>query len=69
MEPEISSPYSQVPANLSLSTKMYNEEKLYSVRSLVVIQILNFQRDLFVMRFVRLEDSEISLKCQNMYHN
>ena len=28
-------------------TKMYNEEKLYSVRSLVVVHILNFQ-DLFM---------------------
>ena len=34
---------------------MYNEEKLYSVRSLVVIHILNFQRDLIVMRFIRIE--------------
>ena len=34
---------------------MYNEEKLYSVRSLVVVHILNFQRDLVVMRFIRIE--------------
>jgi len=34
---------------------MYNEEKLYSVISLVVVQILNFQRDLVVVRFVRIE--------------
>ena len=34
-------------------TKMYNEEKLYSVRSLVV-HILNFQRDL-VMRVIHIE--------------
>jgi len=34
---------------------MYNEEKLYSVRSLVVVRILNFQRDLVVMRFIRIE--------------
>ena len=27
-------------------TKIYNEEKLYSVRPLVVVHILNFQRDL-----------------------
>jgi len=32
---------------------MYNEEKLYSVRSLVVVNILNFQRDLVVMRFIQ----------------
>jgi len=32
---------------------MYNEEKLYSVRSLVVVHILNF-RDL-VMRFIHVE--------------
>ena len=30
------------------------EEKLYGVRSLVVIYILNFQRDL-VMRFIRID--------------
>jgi len=36
-------------------TKMYNEEKLYSVRSLVVVYILNFQRDLVVIRFIRIE--------------
>jgi len=34
---------------------MYNEEKLYSVRSLVVVHILNFQRDLVVMRFIHIE--------------
>ena len=34
---------------------MYNEEKLYSVRSLVAVHILNFQRDLVVMRFIRIE--------------
>jgi len=34
---------------------MYNEEKLYSVRSLVVVHILNFQRDLVVMRLIRIE--------------
>jgi hypothetical protein len=34
---------------------MYNEEKLYSVRSLVVVHILNFQRDLVVMQFIRTE--------------
>jgi len=34
---------------------MYNEEKLYSVRSLVVVHIVNFQRDLVVMRFIRIE--------------
>jgi len=36
-------------------TKMYNEEKLYSVRSLVLVHILNFQRYLVVMRFIRIE--------------
>ena len=36
-------------------TKMYDEEKLYIVRSLVVVQILNFQRDLVVMLFIRIE--------------
>ena len=35
--------------------KMYNEEKLYIVRSLVVVHILNFQRDLVVIRFIRIE--------------
>ena len=34
---------------------MYNEEKLYTVRSLVVVHILNFQRDLVVRRFFRIE--------------
>jgi len=34
---------------------MYNEQKLYSVRSLVVVHILNFQRDLVVMLFIRIE--------------
>jgi len=34
---------------------MYNEEKLYSVGSLVLVHILNFQRDLVVMRFIRIE--------------
>ena len=33
----------------------YNKEKLYSVRSLVVVHIVNFQRDLVVMRFIRIE--------------
>jgi len=36
-------------------TKMCNEEKLYSVRSLVVVHIVKFQRDLVVMRFIRIE--------------
>jgi len=34
---------------------MYNEEKLYSVRSLVVVHIVNFQRDIVVMRFIHIE--------------
>ena len=36
-------------------TEMYNEEKTIQVRSLVVVHILNFQRDLVVMRFIRIE--------------
>ena len=35
-------------------TKMY-EEKLYSVRSYVVVHVLNFQPDLAVMLFIRIE--------------
>jgi len=35
-------------------TKIYSEEKLYSVRTLVVVHILNFQQD-FIMRFIRIE--------------
>ena len=34
---------------------MYNEEKLYSVRSIVLVHVLNFEQDLFVMRFIRIE--------------
>jgi len=34
---------------------MYNEENLYSVRSLVVVHVLNFERDPVVMRFIRIE--------------
>jgi len=34
---------------------MYNENNLYSVRSLVAVNILNFQRDLVAMRFIRIE--------------
>ena len=34
---------------------MYNEEKLYNVRSLVVLHILNFKRELAVMPFIRIE--------------
>jgi len=34
---------------------MYIEEKLYSVRSLVAVHIVNFQQDLVVMRFIRIE--------------
>ena len=36
-------------------TKMYNEEKLYSVISLVAVHIVNLQRDLDAMRFIRIE--------------
>jgi len=31
------------------------EEKLHSVRSLVVVHIVNFQQDIAVMRFIRIE--------------
>jgi len=31
-------------------TKIYNQEKIYSIRSLLVVHILSFQRDLIVMR-------------------
>ena len=34
---------------------MYDGEKLCSVRSLVAVDILNFQRDLVVMRVFRIE--------------
>ena len=33
---------------------MYNDENPYSVRSLVVVPVLNFQRDL-VMRFIHID--------------
>ena len=36
-------------------TKMYIEEKIYSIRTFVVVHIVNFQRDLVVMRFIRIE--------------
>ena len=36
-------------------TKIYNEEKVYSIRSLVVVHILNFKRDIDVMRFICIE--------------
>jgi len=36
-------------------TKIYNEEKIYSLRSLVVVHIVNFQRDFVVIRFIRVE--------------
>ena len=35
--------------------KIYNEEKLYSVRSLVAVHIVNVQRDLVVMLFIHIE--------------
>jgi len=44
---------------------MYNEEKLYSVRTLVVVHILNFQRDLVAMRFIRIE----LIICSTSKHN
>jgi len=34
---------------------MYNGEKLYSVRSLVAVHIVNFQRDFVVRWFIRIE--------------
>ena len=36
-------------------TKMHIEEKLYSLRSLVAVHIVNFQLDLVVMLFIRIE--------------
>jgi len=36
-------------------TEMYSEEELYSVRSLVAVHILNFQRDLYVVWFIHIE--------------
>jgi hypothetical protein len=36
-------------------TKMYNEGKQYSVRTLVAVHIVKFQRDLVVMRFIHIE--------------
>ena len=48
---------------------MHMEEKLYGVRSLVAVHIVNFQLDLVVMRFIRIElicstskvDSEVDI--------
>jgi len=34
---------------------MYNEEKIYGIRSLVVVHIVNCQRDRVVTRFVHIE--------------
>ena len=34
---------------------MYNEEKLYSVRSSVAVHIVNCQPDLVVTRFIHIE--------------
>ena len=31
-------------------TKIYNEEKIYSIRTSVVVHIMSFQRDLVVLR-------------------
>ena len=61
-------------------TKMYSEENLYSVRSLVVVHIQNFQKDLVVMRFICIELIMCSTSkvdrvkvrihvVQNMHHN
>ena len=36
-------------------TKMYNEEKIYSVRSSVAVHIVNCQPDLVVKRFIHIE--------------
>ena len=54
-------------------TKMFNEETLYSVRSLVVVHILNFQRDLVVIQFIRIEliicsNSKVDRVKVHMYH-
>ena len=59
---------------------MYSEENLYSVRSLVVVHIQNFQKDLVVMRFICIELIMCSTSkvdrvkvrihvVQNMHHN
>ena len=40
---------------------MYNEEKLYSVWSFVVVHIVNFQRDLVVVWFMYIEDVKYNL--------
>jgi len=37
------------------SQKCIMKEKLYSVRSLVVLRVLNFQQDLIVMLFIHIE--------------
>jgi hypothetical protein len=37
------------------SQKCIMKEKLYSVRSLIVVHILNFQRDHIVVRFIHIE--------------
>jgi len=34
---------------------MYNEDTIYSVRSLVVVHIVNFQRDIAVIRVIHIE--------------
>ena len=36
-------------------TKISNDEKIYSIKTLVLVHILNFQRDIVVMRFIRIE--------------
>ena len=43
------------PDDVSGVTKTYNDEKQYSVRSLVAVHILNLQRDLVVVRFIHIE--------------
>ena len=41
--------------SMEMYGEMYNEEKLYSVRSLVVVHVLNFQRDLVVGWIIHIE--------------
>jgi hypothetical protein len=41
-------------------------KKLYSVRSLVVVHILNFQQDLVVMRFIGIEHIIGSIQINRM---
>ena len=40
---------SEIPEGL-MNNPVYNEEKIYSIRTLVVVHILSFQRDLVVLQ-------------------